>query len=658
MAGLFIRLFNISISAGFFVLAVLLFRVIFKKAPKFISVILFGLVGFRLILPISIESNISLVPSKATLPENIELEQYPMIESGISAVDEIVNPFIKSSFAPVPEASANPMQILIGIFAYLWIIVATIMILYLLFSYVFLKRKLKESVLLEGRIYASDRVKTPFILGIVKPKIYVPSNVGENDLAIIKAHEEAHISRGDHLWKPIAFVILSVYWFNPVLWLAYYFLCRDIELACDEKVMKSYTDEQKASYSETLLKMSSGAKRLGVCPLAFGEVGVKARIIRIRDYTKPAAVVIILSIITTTVLGACFLTDKKVTDPSFSEGIYYVKEKLYAREDNEDIVEDIPYFVFYSDGTASLVSRSLNDGIIDDLGKRNRCYVSKKDYNAMFEGGDFDAKKLRKSTSDVYLIEIPESVKAVLYSKLYVFVQKSGEIFIGLSKSNDKSGVIDGLYSTITSGALPASCDTVTYREILDKSASGIQLGWIKSFSITPKSKTMSIGFGILSSYIAYGTYETDGNRVVLTTKDSYAKKFVFDLSTDTPIFLAEGSTSNQIKDGTKFERVSEHSMLPTSTFADFDDDGKYDHVEISLSDNGCDITLDFTVSSNGKEPYSISTPFKKYDKIDFVKDISENKLSLICRNGDNVIEIDRYYVVFENNSVELVHYE
>lgn len=658
MSGLFIRLFNISISAGFFVLAVLLFRLVFKKAPKFISVLLFGLVGLRLIIPISIESSISLVPSKATLPENIELEQYPMIESGIGAVDEIVNPFLESSFAPVPEASANPMQIVIGIFAYVWLIIAVTMILYLLISYLILKSKLRESVLIEERIYASDRVKTPFILGIVKPKIYIPSDASEDVLSIIKAHEEAHISRGDHLWKPIAFIILSVYWFNPVIWLAYYFLCRDIELACDEKVMKSYTAEEKASYSKALLEMSMDAKRLGACPLAFGEVGVKARIVRIRDYTKPAAIVIILSIITTTVLGACFLTDKKAADASFADGIYYAKETIYAASDNKDSIKDLPYFIFYSDGTASLVSRSVNDGLIEQIGERNKCFVSKKDYNAMFEDGSLDVKKLRKSTSDVYLIEVPESVKALSYRKLYVFLQKNGEIFIGLSSSGDKSGIIDALYSTLTCGSLPASCDTVTYREILDESVSGVQLGWIKGFSITPESKTMSIDFGMLSSYIAYGTYETDENLVILTTRDSYAQKFVFDLSTDTPVFIAEGSTSNKIKDGTRFERVSERSILPTSTFVDFDGDGKYDHVEISASDKDGDVILNFTVSSSGKAPYSFSVPFKKYDRLELIKNFKENTLSLICINENPTFTVYRYRIVFENNDVELIPYD
>ena len=220
MTQLFIHLFNVSVSAGFFIFAILIFRLVFKKAPKFISVLLFGLVGIRLVLPISIESDISLVPSKSTLPDGIELERYPMIDSGIPTINEIVNPYFENSFAPTPEMSANPLQILLAAVSYVWLAVTLAMLLYLIVSYAFLRIRLRESVPYSENVYISDYAKTPFILGIIRPKIYVPSQTRAEIIPLILAHEEAHLARWDHIWKPLAFILLAVYWFNPFIWLA------------------------------------------------------------------------------------------------------------------------------------------------------------------------------------------------------------------------------------------------------------------------------------------------------------------------------------------------------------------------------------------------------------------------------------------------------
>ena len=311
MNELFLKIINMSISASWLVLAVLLLRFVLKKAPKWVNVLLWGIVAVRLAFPFSIESASSLIPSAETIPPNIGMNTTPTINSGINAINNAVNPIISQSNTPMAGASVNPLQITIGIFEYIWIFGMIALVLYTAISYWRLHRKVDTAVRYKDNIFQSENVKSPFVLGIIKPRIYLPFNMNGQDLEHVVAHEQAHIHRKDHWWKPLGFLLLTIHWFNPLMWLAYVLLCRDIELACDEKVIKELGNEQRADYMQALVACSVNRRMIAACPLAFGEVGVKERVKSVMNYKKPAFWVIIIAVIICVGVAACFLTNPK-----------------------------------------------------------------------------------------------------------------------------------------------------------------------------------------------------------------------------------------------------------------------------------------------------------------------------------------------------------
>ena len=311
MNELFLKIINMSISASWLVLAVLLLRFVLKKAPKWVNVLLWGIVAVRLAFPFSIESALSLIPSAETIPPNIGMNTTPTINSGINAINNAVNPIISQSNTPMAGASVNPLQITIGIFEYIWIFGMIALALYTAISYWRLHRKVDTAVRYKDNIFQSENVKSPFVLGIIKPRIYLPFNMNGQDLEHVVAHEQAHIHRKDHWWKPLGFLLLTIHWFNPLMWLAYVLLCRDIELACDEKVIKELGNEQRADYMQALVACSVNRRMIAACPLAFGEVGVKERVKSVMNYKKPAFWVIIIAVIICVGVAVCFLTNPK-----------------------------------------------------------------------------------------------------------------------------------------------------------------------------------------------------------------------------------------------------------------------------------------------------------------------------------------------------------
>ena len=315
MEKVFISLLNTSITAGYLVIAVMLLRPVLKKAPKYIRCILWGLVGVRLVLPFSLESVLSLIPSAEAIPPEISTSPTPAIQTGIAFVNSTVNPVLSQSMAPTPECSANPMQIVMGIAWNVWVIGMLAMALYSIISFVLLKRKLNEAVPAGDRVWLCDRVSSPFLLGLLRPKIYLPSDLTEESKVYVLAHENAHIRRKDHWWKPLGFLILTVYWFNPLMWVAYIFLCRDIEFACDEKVIKELGTACKKSYSNALISCSVPRKMISACPVAFGEDGVKRRIKSILNYKKPAFWIVLVAIIVCMAVAICFLTNPPKEEP-------------------------------------------------------------------------------------------------------------------------------------------------------------------------------------------------------------------------------------------------------------------------------------------------------------------------------------------------------
>ena len=311
MNELFLKIINMSISASWLVLAVLILRFVLKKAPKWINVLLWGIVAIRLICPFSFESTLSLIPSAETIPLNIGMDTTPTINSGISAINNAVNPIISQSNTPMAGASVNLLQITIGIYEYIWIFGMIALALYTAISYWRLHRKVDTAVRYKDNIFQSENVSFPFVLGIIKPRIYLPFKMNGQYLEHVVAHEQAHICRKDHWWKPLGFLLLMIHWFNPLMWLAYVLLCRDIELACDEKVIKELGNEQRGDYTQALVACSVNRRMIAACPLTFGEVGVKERVKSVMNYKKPALWVIIIAVIVCVGVAVCFLTNPK-----------------------------------------------------------------------------------------------------------------------------------------------------------------------------------------------------------------------------------------------------------------------------------------------------------------------------------------------------------
>lgn len=309
MDNVFLNILNMSITASYIAIAVILIRLLLRRAPKFISCVLWGLVALRLIFPFSFESIMSLIPSASPVPPDIIYSNSPAIQSGIPAVNTVINPIIQENFTPTVSSSVNPLQAVTFIAANIWVLGIIAMLTYCLISYLKIRKQVSSAVKDNGNVYLCDAVSSPFILGVIKPRIYLPSNITENDKVFVLAHETAHIKRLDHIWKPLGFLLLSVYWFNPVLWVAYILLCRDIELACDEHVIKKMGIEDKKLYSSTLLSLSITRRSIAACPVAFGEVGVKSRIKGVLNYKRPTFWITLIAVIACLAVSLTFLTN-------------------------------------------------------------------------------------------------------------------------------------------------------------------------------------------------------------------------------------------------------------------------------------------------------------------------------------------------------------
>ncbi|MBQ9413644.1 MAG: hypothetical protein IJU16_00795 [Clostridia bacterium] len=325
MSTVLLYLVNISITAGWVALAVCLLRLILKKAPKKWIVAMWGLVGLRLLLPVSFESVLSLIPRT----EPVTPDLTPFSTSFIQLGDELVPAsYVRIQYSEpyVENPAAVTLPSFWDILSYIWLAGVLLMLGYMAFSFLRLRLQLREATPIGGRVWVCDAVKTPFILGVFRPRIYLPSSMDEEDRRYVIAHETAHLKRLDHIWKPLGWLLLAIYWFHPLLWLAYILLCRDIEYACDEKVIAAEGDEHKVAYSRALLQASVKQKRVTACPLAFGETGVKGRIRHILNYKKPAFWILIVSILLCTALTVCFLTDP-LEQPPLSETVTAVNNE-------------------------------------------------------------------------------------------------------------------------------------------------------------------------------------------------------------------------------------------------------------------------------------------------------------------------------------------
>ena len=304
----FSNVLNASISASWLILVVVVLRLLLKKTPKWVAVMLWGIVAIRLLFPFSIESVFSLIPSAETISEEL-LQAGPVPGVQPAYLEIVTNPSYGREVTMELDRSIGSFQWDLLSMTFVWLAGVAIMVIYTAVSYWRLRRKVSTAVILRDNIFQSENVVSPFVLGIIKPKVYLPYHMDGQDLGHVVALEQAHIRRKDHWWKPLGFLLLTIYWFNPLMWLAYVLLCRDIELACDEKVIKELGNEQRADYTQALVACSVGRRMIAACPLAFGEVGVKERVKSVMNYKKPAFWVILLAVIVCVVVAVCFLTD-------------------------------------------------------------------------------------------------------------------------------------------------------------------------------------------------------------------------------------------------------------------------------------------------------------------------------------------------------------
>ena len=319
MTELFLSFVNRSITAGWMILPVLCLRWCLRNfRSKDLICILWGLVGLRLALPFSLPTPFSLVPSAQTIPTDIMYASSPAIDTGLSTLNQAVNPMLSASFSPDPATSANPLQILLALAALIWVIGIALFALYALISLLRMRHRLAEAVPVGDNVWVCDHIASPFLLGLMHPRIYLPSSLDPQTAASVIAHEHAHLVRRDPIWKAVGFVLLALYWFHPLVWVAYILFCRDMELACDARATRDFSPAERKTYAEALLACSLLHAVRSFCPLAFGEIGVKSRIRALLQGKKPSRLLVILTACVIVALAVCFLTDPVPSDPSES----------------------------------------------------------------------------------------------------------------------------------------------------------------------------------------------------------------------------------------------------------------------------------------------------------------------------------------------------
>ena len=355
MSAVFLKLLNMSIAAGWLVVAVIVLRLCLRKAPKAIHCALWALVAIRLICPFSLESSLSLIPEEVAngsvvsewaddYIDDIDIHHPSSVyyDAAIGAGREPISDgeggyYVVTKHDQLGEP-ATIENTVVPVLSWVWLAGVAALLLYAAISYLRIRFRVKVSLNWKDNIWRSEQVDSPFILGVFRPKIYLPFGMDESQMNHVVAHEQAHLSRRDHWWKPLGFILLAVYWFNPLMWVAYILLCRDIELACDEKVIRDMGVQDKKAYSEALLACSVPRRMIAACPLAFGEVGVKKRIASVLHYKKPAFWILIVALIASIAVAVCFLTNPTEEEAS-NEFITWEVDAEYP-EAVVDIVDD------------------------------------------------------------------------------------------------------------------------------------------------------------------------------------------------------------------------------------------------------------------------------------------------------------------------------
>lgn len=497
MDDVFLKLLNLSISASWLILAVLVLRVVLKKAPKWVMPLLWGVVALRLVCLFSIESALSLIPSAETIPSEIVTETREPVLYEQATLDIVTNPTLPSAAEVHVGVSRQQAQVDFNIYSVLWLAGMAALLVHALVSAGKLKRKLATAILLRDNIYESEFVDSPFVFGVVKPNIYLPMHMDEGTAAYVIAHEHAHLARRDHWWKVLGYLVLALHWFNPLVWVAYILFCRDIELACDEKVVKGLDGAARADYSQALLSCAAPKRAVAACPLAFGEGNIKMRVKSALHYKKPAFWVAAAAVLAVVIMAVCFLTNPRSERGSLvwaqklnaadvaSIELYVPAEgeaRQYKKLDTEEMAQAVElinssrgtyiekpetvyaglpvwFLLTMDDGTVHAVGSVVGhyliiDGDTFDADVENQAewenYVLKGDSASPIDMADRLSYALYGMTTGVYTLGeavFEDSVWETSYEETFANTKSTPELWLSSALGTDMTGI---LYGTVT----------------------------------------------------------------------------------------------------------------------------------------------------------------------------------------------------------------
>lgn len=497
MDDVFLKLVNLSISASWLILAVLVLRVVLKKAPKWVMPLLWGVVALRLVCLFSIESALSLIPSAETIPSEIVTETREPVLYEQATLDIVTNPTLPSAAEVPVGVSRQQAQVDFNIYSVLWLAGMAALLVHALVSAGKLKRKLATAILLRDNIYESEFVDSPFVFGVIKPNIYLPMHMDEGTAAYVIAHERAHLARRDHWWKVLGYLVLALHWFNPLVWVAYILFCRDIELACDEKVVKGLDGAARADYSQALLSCAAPKRAVAACPLAFGEGNIKTRVKSALHYKKPAFWVAAAAVLAVVIVAVCFLTNPRSERGSLvwaqklnaadvaSIELYVPAEgeaRQYKKLDTEEMAQAVElinssrgtyiekpetvygglpvwFLLTMDDGTVHAVGSVVGhyliiDGDTFDADVENQAewenYVLKGDSASPIDMADRLSYALYGMTTGVYTLGeavFEDSVWETSYEETFANTKSTPELWLSSALGTDMTGI---LYGTVT----------------------------------------------------------------------------------------------------------------------------------------------------------------------------------------------------------------
>ncbi len=567
LIAVFLRIVNNSAAACWLILLVLAQRLLFRRASRQVRMALWGVVGLRLILPFSLEAVWSLIPSAELISRETIYASSPALDTGVAVLDQMINPSFEAAYTPSPGGSTTPLAIQTAVWTLLWLVGLALFLVYAAVSCGRLRRQVAEAVPAEGllgeRVYQCEKVRSPFILGLIRPRIYLPFHLSEKEREAVIAHERAHIARRDPWRKAVGFFLLAVHWFNPLVWLAYVLLCRDMEYACDERAIRGMSREQRAGYCETLLACGMGRHRLAAGPLAFGEVGVRARVKAVLQYKKPALWLSAAAAAACLLMAACFLTDP-VAETGGDGGSLEMEEysawgignyQVRYRLDLSGLDEGgILYAEQWNDG-----NRFLSEPLELEPGAEEIQVL----LHLRWEGGTVSAAEVQivqvtiEGDSDVFMTEfaLPEDREVIGWS--FARREEGMEVSFG---SGDEV-ILAALSFDEGNGVQAADCDRLTQEpELLETAGSLIAVRacfgeyvdqtytfqgsgqWERASLMLEKDGTFTFSFSVISDYIGHGLYRFQGDRLTLVTGDGrYVYKF--DRVGDTLVFDGEESS-------------------------------------------------------------------------------------------------------------------